>query len=170
MEAPHIIVLMGPAGSGKTTVGVELAKSLGWRFLDADDFHSPSNIEKMRKGIGLTDEDREPWLRAMREALTTAVTNGTKVVLACSALKERYRRALIPDGNPPGIVRFVYLHAPERVLRERLAHRTGHYAGPELLQSQLETLEEPRDALWVDASRSPEEIVTQIRRGLALQP
>ena len=168
MEAPRIIILMGVAGSGKTTIGILLAQSLVWRFLDADDFHSPSNIEKMRQGLGLTDADRDPWLAAIRTALASAATSGSNIVLACSALKERYRQALIPEGSGAGSVRFVYLRAPASVLRERLAHRTGHYAGPELLQSQLETLEEPRDALWVDASREPAEIVTQIRRNLAL--
>jgi len=168
MEAPRIIVLMGPAGAGKTTIGIALAKSLGWHFLDADDFHSPENVEKMRQGQALSDTERVPWLTAIRAALAEAVANGYRVVLACSALKEQYRQALIPEGPPKGTVRFVYLRAPPKVLRERLAHRTGHYAGPELLASQLETLEEPRDALWVDASRDPEQIVAQIRRDLAL--
>ena len=165
--APRIIVVMGPAGAGKTTIGILLAKSLGWRFLDADDFHSPENIERMRRGIPLTDADREPWLRAMRQALAEALANKTNVVLACSALKEQYRRDLIPDGAEAS-VRFVYLRAPERVLRERLAQRSGHYAGPALLESQLATLEEPADALWVDASCDPQEIVARIRQALAL--
>jgi len=164
MEAPRIIVLMGPAGAGKTTIGIALAKSLGWHFLDADDFHSPENVEKMRQGQALSDAERVPWLTAIRAALAEAVANGYRVVLACSALKEQYRQALIPEGPPKGTVRFVYLRAPPSVLRERLAHRTG----TELLASQLETLEEPRDALWVDASRDPEQIVAQIRRDLAL--
>jgi gluconokinase len=165
--APRIIVLMGPAGAGKTTIGIVLARSLGWRFLDADDFHSPENIDRMRRGIPLTDADREPWLRAMREALTEALASTTNVVLACSALKEQYRRDLIPDGAEAS-VRFVYLRAPEHVLRERLAKRSGHYAGPALLKSQLATLEEPADALWVDASCDPQEIVARIRQALAL--
>ena len=168
MDAPiRIIVLMGPAGAGKTTIGVALAQSLGWHFLDADDFHSPSNVEKMRHGVGLTDADRAPWLAAMHDALERALATDTSVVLACSALKEQYRRALTPE-DAGSRLRFVYLHADETVLRERLAHRTGHYAGPQLLASQLETLEEPRDALWVDASRTPAEIVSRIRDALAL--
>lgn len=164
---PAIIVLMGPAGAGKTTVGVPLAQSLGWRFIDADDLHSTENVDRMRRGIGLTDADRGPWLVRIRDALRDLRARGTNVVLACSALKERYRRAIVPDSAASEVC-FVYLEAPESVLHERLAHRTGHYAGLELLQSQLATLEEPSDALWVDALRDPAHIVAQIRRELAL--
>jgi gluconokinase len=166
-RAPQIIVLMGPAGAGKTTVGELLAQSLGWRFLDADAFHSPENVGRMRRGIGLTDADRAPWLHAMRNALRDLHARGESVVLACSALKERYRRALVPRGAAKD-VRFVYLRVQEPVLRERLAHRSGHYAGPALLGSQLATLEEPRDALWIDASPEPAEIVRRIRSDLAV--
>lgn len=165
--SPAIIVLMGPAGAGKTTVGIPLAQSLGWHFVDADDLHSVVNVDRMRRGIGLTDADRGPWLLRIRDTLRDLHARGTKVVLACSALKEHYRLAIVPD-NAASDVRFVYLEAPETVLRERLVHRTGHYAGPELLQSQLATLEEPRDALRVDASRDPSHIVAQIRRVLAV--
>lgn len=167
MTAPRIIVLMGPAGAGKTTVGVLLAQSLGWTFLDADDFHSRENIEKMHLGIGLTDADRGPWLSAICKALTAHYASGDNVVLACSALKKQYREALAPASLTKA-VRFVYLRAPESVLRERLARRSGHYAGADLLASQLETLEEPSDALWVDATCEPTEIVATIRRELEL--
>lgn len=160
-------MLMGPAGAGKTTVGELLARSLGWHFLDADAFHSKANVERMSQGIGLTDADRAPWLRAMRDALEDLHARGESVVLACSALKERYRRALVPE-SASNAVRFVYLRATEAVLRERLAHRTAHYAGPSLLASQLAALEEPPDALWIDASSEPSEIMHRIRRDLAV--
>ena len=165
--SPRIIVLMGPAGAGKTTIGLLLAQSLGWRFLDADDFHSPENIARMRQGIALTDADRAPWLASIRDALEQVYRAHSTAVLACSALKEEYRAALTPD-DAQGILRFVYLRASPKVLEDRLAHRVGHYAGPELLQSQLATLEEPPDALWVDASREPAEIVREIRDKLSL--
>jgi gluconokinase len=165
---PSIIIVMGPAGSGKTTVGSLLAHTLGWRYLEADDFHSPANIERMRHGVPLTDADRAPWLASIRNALRQTMVKGDRVVLACSALKEQYRQALVPPNGTRHDVRFVYLHASAPLLRERLAHRVGHFAGPELVDSQLETLEEPRDALWVDASCQPEAIVARIRDQLAL--
>jgi gluconokinase len=165
-SAPSIIVVMGPAGAGKTTIGTLLARSLGWAYLEADDFHSPANVEKMRHGIPLTDADRAPWLASIRDALSDAMERHEHVVLACSALKDEYRDALVPPNATRECVRFVYLHASAALLRERLAHRVGHFAGPALVDSQLKTLEEPVDALWVDASRPPDEIVAHIREKL----
>ena len=166
---PSIVVVMGPAGAGKTTIGTRLARSLGWRYLEADDFHTKDNIERMRQGIPLTDADREPWLATMREALREAIVKGERVVLACSALKDEYRRALVPPNAIPDQIRFIYLRASAALLRERLAHRVGHFAGPELVDSQLLTLEEPADALWVDASHTPGEIVASIVAWLGVQ-
>ena len=153
---------MGPSGAGKTTIGTRLARSLGWHYLEADDFHTKDNIDRMRQGIPLTDADREPWLAKMCEALRKAIVKGERIVLACSALKDEYRRALVPPNVSPDQIRFVYLRASAALLRERLAHRVGHFAGPELVDSQLQTLEEPADALWVDASHAPDEIVSSI--------
>jgi gluconokinase len=160
---------MGPAGAGKTTIGTRLARSLGWNYLEADDFHTTGNIERMRQGIPLTDTDRKPWLAKIREALREAIAKGERIVLACSALKDDYRSALVPPNANVNQIRFVYLRASAALLRARLAHRVGHFAGPELVDSQLQTLEEPADALWVDASHSPDEIVAAIVASLGLQ-
>ena len=161
--AVRVIIVMGVAGAGKTLIGKALARALGWPFHDADDFHSRANVEKMRRGEGLTDEDRRPWLAAMRDLITGILERGERGILACSALKQSYRIALVPEAAPDGAVRFVYLHVPEQVLRERLAARTHHFAPPTLLPSQLQTLEEPADALWEDGTRPPDEIVRSIR-------
>lgn len=161
--APRVVVLMGVAGAGKTYVGKALAAATGWPFLDADDFHSKANKEKMHRGEPLTDADREPWLEALRDAIDERLRAGASAVLACSALRQSYRDTLVPEGARPGEVRFVYLEVPRAVLRERLATRPHHFAGPSLLASQLETLEEPRDALRVDGTRPAAEIVSTIR-------
>lgn len=163
---PNVIVVMGVAGAGKTLVGRTLARAIGWAFYDADDFHSRVNIEKMSRGEGLTDADRRPWLAAMRAIIAGIIERADHGVLACSALKEWYRRALVPEDAPAPAVRFVYLEVPEPVLRERVASRKGHFAPPELLPSQLETLEPPTDALWEDGTKSPDEIVRSIRASL----
>lgn len=155
---------MGVSGSGKTTVGRKLADELGWSFYDGDDFHAPASIEKMSRGIPLTDEDRGPWLAALRAVVDRAVEKGENAVLACSALKGAYRETL--RGDHAGVV-FVYLKVDPHVVAERLEHRAGHYAKRDLLPSQLATLEEPEDAVTVDASRTPEEIVAEIREKLA---
>ncbi len=160
-----IVILMGVSGSGKTTIGRKLADELGWSFYDGDDFHDPASIEKMSRGIPLTDEDRGPWLAALRTVVDRAIEKGERAVLACSALKASYRDTL--RGDHAGVV-FVYLKADPRLIAERLEHRAGHYAKRDLLPSQVATLEEPADAVTVDASRTPAEIVAEIRRRLEI--
>ena len=159
-----IILLMGPAGSGKTTVGKILASQLSWDFLDGDDFHSPANIEKMSRGVPLADADRIPWLNSMHEAMLRWQTEGRNAVLACSALKRSYRELLTINND----VKLVYLRGTYELLRERLRSRKGHYAGEQLLASQLKDLEEPADAITIDAAGSPEQIVAEIRKRLSL--
>ena len=166
--APRVIIVMGVAGAGKTLVGSALAQVLGWTFYDADDFHSPENVAKMHRGIGLTDADRAPWLATLRDVIDRVIRDGRNAVLACSALKESYRQVLTPGNAPDGTVRFVYLDVPADVLRKRLEHRQHHYAPPELLDSQLATLEPPRDAIQVDGTLPPGDIVTAVRAALRL--
>jgi len=149
---------MGTTGSGKTTVGEALARRMGWLFLDADDFHSSANKEKMHRGIALTDADRAPWLAAIHEELARRDREGCHVVLACSALKQEYREELRAGLE----IEVVYLKGSEAVLRAHIEERHGHFAGESLLPSQLATLEEPTDALVVDVSHTPEEIVEEI--------
>ena len=156
-----VIILMGVSGSGKTTIGRALADALHWRFSDADEFHSAANVEKMSKGIALTDEDREPWLRAIRAAIDQWKRDEPGHVLACSALKERYREIL--GQNDPDI-RFVYLQGGIDLLSKRLQERKNHFFNPALLRSQLDTLEVPGDALVVDISKEPGEILRTILR------
>jgi len=155
---------MGPAGSGKTTVGELLAGQLGWEFVDADNFHSPANIEKMAHGVPLDDNDRIPWLNSIREAMEQWNAQRRSVVLACSALKKIYRERLQINSG----VKLAYLKGTYDLLRERLHSRRGHYATEQLLASQFADLEEPEDAITVDVAHSPEEIVAEIRRQLAL--
>lgn len=159
-----IVLLMGPAGSGKTTVGKLLAAQLSWDFADGDDFHPAANIEKMSRGVPLTDSDRIPWLNSNREAMLQWQAQGQNVVLACSALKSSYRELLAINAE----VKLVYLKGTYELLRERLRSRKGHYAGEQLLASQLADLEEPADAITVDAAGSPAEIVAEISKRLSL--
>jgi len=157
------IVVMGVAGSGKTTVGRRLAAALGgaWRFADADDFHPPANVAKMSSGVPLDDADRRPWLDALRVHLDACAVRNESVVLACSALKESYRRRLAAARGP---VRFVYLKGAPAELRARLTGRQGHYLKADLLDSQFAALEEPAPgaALVVEAALAPDEIVRRI--------
>jgi len=159
-----VVIVMGAAGAGKSTVGAALAAALGWPFIDADAFHTADNIARMRAGTGLTDEDRGPWLTRVRDAIRDL--SAQPVVVACSALKRSYREALT-DGVRHA--RFVYLQADEALLRERLMNRRGHFAGAALAATQLHDLEAPGDdALIVDASLPPDVLVGQIRRALQL--
>ena len=155
---------MGPAGSGKTTVGELLASQLGWEFADGDSFHSPANIEKMSRGVPLDDHDRIPWLDAIHQAMEQWSAQRRNVVLACSALKKNYRERLQINSS----VKLVYLKGTYDLLRQRLLARKGHYATEQILTSQFADLEEPADAITIDVARSPEEIVLEIRRRLSL--
>ncbi|MDG3002448.1 gluconokinase [Paludisphaera mucosa] len=161
-----IVVVMGVTGSGKTTVGRLLAEDLGWTFVDADDFHPAANVAKMHAGIPLTDEDRRPWLEALRRRLEAARDGGEDVVLACSALKHAYQHLL--EAVEPQAVRCVLLTGSADLIRRRLAARTGHFMNPALLDSQFATLEPPEDAVRVDVSLTPEAAVAAARAGLGL--
>ena len=158
----QIIILMGVSGSGKTTIGKQLAASLGWPFYDADDFHPPANVERMRQGMALTDEDRRPWLAALARLIVEALADNQSLVLACSALKAAYRDQLTPQGATAA-VRFVYLRLPPEVAAARLKDRQGHFMPASLVPSQFAALEEPDEAIVIDATQSPDEIVEQIR-------
>lgn len=157
-----IVILMGVTGAGKTTVGQALASDLGWRFADADVYHTVGNVAKMRAGIPLTEADRAPWLAALHEAITAWMAAGENVVLACSALKAEYRKILLVSSE----VKLVYLRADRPLVAARLAQRCEHYMNPALIGSQFATLEEPPDALTVDASLATEAIVAEIRQAL----
>jgi len=159
-----VILLMGVTGAGKTRVGLALAESLHWKFVDADDYHPPANVAKMRVGIPLEDADREPWLTALQGAITRWLGTGSNVVFACSALKQSYRQQLLVDPQ----VKLVYLKGSQKLIAGRLAERHAHYMNPGLLASQFATLEEPKNALTVTVDASVPEIVTRIRAGLGI--
>jgi gluconokinase len=160
-----VIVVMGVTGAGKTTVGQRLAKSLGWRFHDADDFHPPANKAKMNAGIPLTDDDRWPWLRALRAVIEQALADGSSAVVTCSALKRAYRDVLSGGLEE---VHYVHLTGDMRVLAARLASRRGHFMNPALLESKFSTLDAPADALAVDVALGPSEQVAFIRSSLGI--
>lgn len=153
-----IVIVMGVSGSGKTTVGKLLAERMGCGFSDADDFHPAANVEKMRAGIPLTDDDRWPWLKALRQAIEEWEAAGKSHVVACSALKDTYRDVLSPKDD----VVFVYLKGDAKTIASRLKARKGHYMNPTLLTSQFATLEEPDNALVVDIVPPPATIADYI--------
>ena len=157
-----IVIIFGVSGSGKTTVGKLLAKRLGWRFYEADDFHSQANVNKMRRGIALTDEDRWPWLVKLRKLIKRCVESDENAVMACSALKRAYRDRLRISAE----VKFVFLRGDYALITEQLRRRRGHFMAPGLLRSQFADLEEPKpdeDVLTIELGRNPEEIVEEIK-------
>jgi gluconokinase len=155
------VIVFGVTGAGKSHVGHLLAQQRGWTFYDADDFHSPASVEKMRRGIPLTDDDRRPWLDRLRQIIARSQAKRESIVLACSALKRSYRKHLAEGLD----VTFVYLKANHALIAERLRQRPGHFMNPGLLNSQFATLEEPAEdeqAIEIDASAPPETILEQI--------
>ena len=155
-------LVMGVSGSGKSTIAELLARSLGWQFFDADDFHPPANIAKMKAGQPLHDEDRAPWLARLSELLAREVEAGRPPVLACSALRRRYRDILL--ANAPGVM-VVYLKGDKNLIASRMSRRSGHFMPPALLDSQFDALEEPAadpGVFIANLELSPEQIVNSI--------
>ena len=165
MNVPRTLILMGVSGCGKTLIGQMLAPRLGGVFEDADDFHPAPSKARMTAGIPLTDEDRWPWLRALRERIIEMRSQTPCYLLACSALKQVYRDILRGD-DPPTILQFIHLKGSREVIGARIGARKGHYMPATLLDSQFAALEEPRDAITVDVSGTPEQIVADVLRHL----
>ena len=162
-----IVIVIGVSGAGKTTIGKLLAEELGWKFYEADDFHPRANIEKMHSGRPLTDEDRWPWLKLLREQITRSLAAKENAVLACSALKHVYRERLRVSDD----VKFVFLRGDYALIENQLRRRRGHFMNPALLQSQFADLEEPQpneDVLTIDLGRSPQKLVKEIKVKLKL--
>ncbi len=159
-----IVIVMGVAGAGKSLIGSLLARELGRDFYDADDFHSESNRMKMSQNIPLTDEDRAGWLLSLQNLILQNIQHNISIVLACSALKKSYRNILLVDER----VKFIYLQGTYELIESRLRQRAGHYMSAKMLASQFDILEEPQNALTVDITHTPHEIISIIRRGLSL--
>ena len=162
-----IVIVFGVSGAGKTTVGASLARELGWHFFEADDFHSQANIQKMQRGVPLMDDDRWPWLERLRERIEQSLAAGENAVVACSALKRKYRDCLRVNSD----VKFVFLHGDYALIENQLRYRRGHFMNPYLLQSQFADLEEPQPdegAITVELGRTPQEFVEEIKAKLDL--
>ena len=159
-----IILIMGTTGSGKSTIGTLLAKRLDWPFADGDDFHPPANVEKMSRGVPLTDDDRWPWLQILHDKIVDWISAGQNAVLTCSALKESYRKQLLIGPE----VRLVYLKGAPELFSERVLARKGHFAKQNLIASQFVALEEPSQAVTVDTTKAPSQIVGEILQVLGL--
>ena len=157
------IVVMGVSGSGKTSVGSELALRLGWQFFDGDDFHPPQNVQKMAQGTPLTDADRIPWLEELQKLIHTQFKQGNSIVLACSALKASYREILCKN-NPE--VMFVHLVGDFQLIADRMRERSDHYMKASMLESQFATLEVPADALSVSIDQPVASIIEEIIQSL----
>jgi len=166
LREPLVVVLMGVAGSGKTTIGLELAGALGWSFHDADDFHPPENVAKMSSGRALDDRERAPWLAAIRAHIEEKLARGESAIVTCSALRQSYRDKILADAAR---TKLVQLSGDFEGIFERMTARQGHFMKPEMLHSQFAALEPPpAGTLVVDVAKSPGEIVAEIRRALKL--
>lgn len=153
-------IIMGVAGSGKSTVGKLLSERLGWQFFDADDFHPPENIAKMSLGLPLNDRDREPWLNRLKQLIEQTINQGDSAILACSALKSSYRQFLTHNQNND--ICWIYLRGDYELILSRIKQRQKHFFKEEILRSQFANLEEPTEALIIDVSLSPDAIINMI--------
>jgi gluconokinase len=161
----QVVIIAGVAGVGKTTVGRLLASDLGWKFCEGDDFHPSGNLQKMTAGVPLSDEDRWPWLERLKSVIDAAVHEDHPTIVACSLLKESYRRYLMDD---PDHVQAVFLTMDEHLVAERLSRRNSPFFSNELLHSQFEAWEDPEEGLTLDVSQDPTEIVAEIKQKLRL--
>lgn len=152
-------VIMGVSGTGKSTIGKLLSDRTGWSFYDADDFHPQANVDKMNRGIALSDSDRLPWLQELQKLISRYIESKRNGILACSALKSQYRQILRDKQDE---VVFIYLCGDYNCIQNRVKQRQGHFMSADLLQSQFDTLEEPEDAIVIDVSLSPEQILAKI--------
>jgi len=165
IQRPFVLIFMGVTGVGKTTVATLFAKKIGVNFYEGDEFHPPANIEKMRSGIPLTDDDREKWLRALRKIISRSLAANEFAVMTCSALKSKYRELL--QGSDAR-VKFVHLTGPRPVIEERLKARQNHFMPSALLESQFAILEPPTNALTFSCEKTPEQIVTALIQVLGI--